>query len=312
MVAFRDPFGLRPLLFGIKKDKLVPAYAFASESVALKVMGFKDIRDVEPGSAIFIDKHKNIHEKRISNKPFRPCIFEYIYFSRPDSYLNQINVSRARIELGRRLAKTIKRSGLEIDVVVPIPDSARTAAIEIARSLKLNYMEGLVKSRYIGRTFIMPGDYLRKKSVRQKLNPIDEVFENQRVLLVDDSIVRGNTSRSIIQMVRDAGAKKVYFASYSSPLISPCVYGIDMQTSGEFIAKDSTPEQIAAKIGADVVIYQDIQQMEQAVRKQNKQIKTFCKACFTGHYPTGDVSRQVLTMIEEERDTYKTRANENR
>jgi amidophosphoribosyltransferase len=195
-------------------------------------------------------------------------------------------------------------------VVVPVPDSARTAAIEIARILKLNYMEGLVKSRYIGRTFIMPGEYLRQKSVRQKLNPINEVFEKKKVLLVDDSIVRGNTSRSIIQMVRDAGAEKVYFASYSSPLISPCVYGIDMQTSGEFIAKDSTPEQIAAKIGADVVLYQDVQQMEKAVRKQNKQIKTFCKACFTGHYPTGDVSRQVLAMIEEERDTYKNKANE--
>ena len=311
MVAFRDPFGLRPLLFGIKRDKLVPAFAFASESVALKVMGFKEIRDVEPGSAIFIDKHKNVYEKRISLKPFRPCIFEYIYFARPDSYLNGINVSQARIELGRSLAKKIKESGLEIDVVVPVPDSARTAAIEIARILKLNYMEGLVKSRYIGRTFIMPGEYLRQKSVRQKLNPINEVFENKKVVLVDDSIVRGNTSRTIIQMVRDAGAEKVYFASYSSPLINPCVYGIDMQTSGEFIAKDATPEQIAAKIGADVVLYQEINQMEKAVRKQNKHIKTFCKACFTGHYPTGDVSRQVLAMIEAERDTYKDKANEN-
>jgi len=305
MVAFRDPYGLRPLLFGVKKDKLIPAFAFASESVALKVMGFKDIKDVEPGSAIFLDRHKQVHKKKIAKKPFRPCIFEYIYFARPDSYLNEINVSRARTELGKKLAKKIRNSNLNIDVVVPVPDSARTAAIEIARILKLKYMEGLVKSRYIGRTFIMPGDYLRKKSVRHKLNPINEVFENKNVLLVDDSIVRGNTSRSIIQMVRDAGAAKVYFASYSSPLTSPCVYGIDMQTKGEFIAKDSNPEQIAAKIGADVVIYQDISEMEKAVRKQNPGIISFCKACFNGHYPSGDVSEQVLAMIEEERDTYK-------
>ncbi|UCH92852.1 MAG: amidophosphoribosyltransferase [Candidatus Aminicenantes bacterium] len=305
MVAFRDPFGIRPLLFGIKKDKLVLAFAFASESVALKVMGFKDIRDVEPGSAIFVDKQKKIHEKSISKKAFRPCIFEYIYFARPDSYLNGINVYKARAELGKSLAKKIKSTHFDIDVVVPVPDSARTAAIEIAGILKLKYMEGLVKSRYIGRTFIMPGDYLRQKSVQHKLNPINEVFENKNVLLVDDSIVRGNTSRFIIQMVRDAGAKKVYFASYSAPLTSPCVYGIDMQTKGEFIAKDSTTKQIAAKIGADAVIYQDILQMEKAVRKQNNHIRTFCKACFIGQYPTGDISDQLLTMIEKERDRYK-------
>lgn len=308
MVAFRDPYGIRPLLFGVRKDQLVPAFAFASESVALNVMGFKDIRDVEPGSAVFIDRQKNIHEKRIEVKPFRPCIFEYIYFARPDSYLNGINVYQARTELGKNLAKKIKGMRLEIDVVVPVPDSARTAAIEIARILKLKYMEGLVKSRYIGRTFIMPGDYVRQKSIRHKLNPINEVFENKNVLLVDDSIVRGNTSRSIIQMVRNAGAQKVYFASYSAPLTSPCVYGIDMQTRGEFIAKDSTPKQIAAKLGADAVIYQDIRQMEQGVRKQNNHIKTFCKACFTGLYPTGDVSPQMLKMIEEERDHHKVQS----
>ena len=199
-------------------------------------------------------------------------------------------------------------------MVVPVPDSARTAAIEIARILKLKYVEGLVKSRYIGRTFIMPGDYIRQKSIRHKLNPINEVFKNKNVLLVDDSIVRGNTSRSIIQMVRDAGAQKVYFASYSAPLTSPCVYGIDMQTRGEFIAKDSTPDQIAVKLGADAVIYQDIQQMEQAVRRQNKRIKTFCKACFTGKYPTADISSQTLKAIEEERDHNKIKSqksNEN-
>ncbi|MCP5051419.1 MAG: amidophosphoribosyltransferase [bacterium] len=302
MVGFRDPYGLRPLLFGTKTDKLVPAYAFASESVALDVMGFTTHEDLAAGAAIFIDKHKNVHKKKLIKKPFRPCIFEYIYFARPDSFLNNINVSQARVELGRRLARKIKNKGLEIDVVVPVPDSSRTAAIEIARLLKLDYSEGLVKNRYIGRTFIMPGDQIRQLSIRRKLNPIDEVFRGKKILLVDDSIVRGNTSRSIIRMVRNSGAAKIYFASYSAPLTNPCVYGIDMQTRGEFIAKDSTPQQIAAKIDADEVIYQDIDEMERAVRKQNPRIKRFCKACFTGEYPTGDVSPAILAQIERERD----------
>ena len=302
LVGFRDPYGLRPLLFGVKSDKLVPAYAFASESVALDVMGFSNHEDLEPGAAVYIDKHKKVHRKKISNKPHRPCIFEYIYFARPDSYLNGINVSQAREELGRSLSKKIKELKLDIDVVVPIPDSSRTAAIEIARILKLKYSEGLVKNRYIGRTFIMPGDPVRKKSIRRKLNPIVDVFDGKKVLLVDDSIVRGNTSRSIIQMVRNAGAKEIYFASYSAPLTHPCVYGIDMQTRGQFIAKDSSYEQIARKIGADCVIYQDIEEMERAVKKQNPSIKRFCKACFTGEYPTGDVSASILAQIERERD----------
>lgn len=305
MVAFRDPFGLRPLQFGINNDKLLPAFAFASESVALDVMGFKEIEDMEPGSAVFIDKDRNVFRERLIHKPFRPCIFEYIYFARPDSSLNGIKVYKARVELGKFLAKQIKNAKLDIDVVVPVPDSARTAAIQIARTLQLKYREGLVKNRYIGRTFIMPGDKVRKKSIRHKLNPIRDVFEGQKVLLVDDSIVRGNTSRSIIRMVRDAGAEKIYFASYSAPLTNPCVYGIDMQTRGEFIAKDSNPQQIAEKIDADAVIYQDLKEMEKAVRAQNKRILSFCKACFTGVYPTGDVSGEMLRQIERERDSYK-------
>lgn len=309
MVAFRDPLGLRPLLMGVKTDHLVPSFAFASESVALDVMGFKEHEDLEAGSAVFIDRQKNIHRKKIIKKPFRPCIFEYIYFARPDSFLNGINVYKSRVELGRSLAKKIKGNHLhnDIDVVIPIPDSARTSAIEIARILKLKYREGLVKNRYIGRTFIMPGDNQRRESIRHKLNPIGSVIKDKRVLLVDDSIVRGNTSRSIIQMVRNTGAKKIYFASYSAPLTNPCVYGIDMQTKGEFIAKDSTARQIAAKIGADAVIYQDIKEMEKAVRKQNKRIMSFCKACFTGHYPTGDISAGILSQIEKERDNNKTK-----
>lgn len=307
MVAFRDPHGLRPLLFGVKHDRLIPTYAFASESVALNAMGFGEIGDVAPGSAVFIDRSKRVFQKKIANKPFRPCIFEYIYFARPDSYLNGIHVYKSRVELGRSLARKIKKSGLDIDVVVPVPDSARTAAIEIARILKKKYREGLVKNRYIGRTFIMPGDHLRTESIGHKLNAIKDVFIGKNVLLVDDSIVRGNTSRAIIQMVRDTGAARIYFASYSAPLTSPCVYGIDMQTRGEFIAANSTAAQIAAKVGADAVIYQDIKEMEQAVRKQNKDIKTFCKACFTGVYPTNDVSRRILEQIEEERDSTRAK-----
>ena len=311
VLAFRDPYGLRPLLFGTdKKNNSVPAYAFASESVALNAMGFTEYEDLGPGSAVFIDSNRDVHRKKIGVKPFRPCIFEYIYFARPDSRLNGINVYNARVELGKKLAKKIKHSNLEIDVVVPVPDSARTAAIQIARDLKLKYREGLVKNRYIGRTFIMPGDTIRKKSIRHKLNPIRDVFDGKKVLLVDDSIVRGNTSRSIIEMVRDAGAEAIYFASYSAPLTNPCVYGIDMQTAGEFIAKDSTPEQIAVKIGADVVIYQDLDDMEKSVRSQNKNIKSFCKACFTGIYPTGDVSSEILKQIERERDSKNNRSDE--
>jgi amidophosphoribosyltransferase len=302
MVAFRDPYGLRPLLFGVDRRTIVPSFGFASESVSLDLLGFTEVRDVPPGSAVFIDQNRHVHEKKLQAAAFRPCIFEYIYFARPDSYLNQINVYQARVDLGKNLARQIRDSGLKIDVVVPVPDSSRPAAIEIARSLKLKYREGLVKNRYIGRTFIMPGDQIREKSIRHKLNPIADVFHGKNVLLVDDSIVRGNTSRLIIQMVRQAGAKSVYFASYSAPLTNPCVYGIDMQTKAEFVAANSTLEEIAVKIGADKVIYLDIQAMERAVKKQNPKIRSFCKACFSGQYPSGDVSDDFLVKIEKERE----------
>lgn len=302
LVAFRDPYGLRPLAMGRREGENGPGFAFASESVALDAMGFSDQSDVEPGSAVFIDAQYRLFSKKISKKPFRPCIFEYIYFARPDSWMNGINVYESRIRLGAKLAKKIKEQNIEdIDVVVPVPDSARSAAIEIARVLRLKYEEGLVKNRYIGRTFIMPGNQVRRQSLRHKLNPIRHVFEGQNVLLIDDSIVRGNTSRSIIQMVRDAGAHKVYFASYSAPLTNPCVYGIDMQTKGDFIALDADNSEIATKIGADAVIYQDIDDMESAVRQRHKDIKSFCMACFTGDYPTGDVSKEMLETIACER-----------
>ena len=305
LLAFRDPYGVKPLLFGVDRRQMLPAFAFASESVTLDLLGFAEIRDVPPGSAIFIDAQRNVHERKLQAAPFRPCIFEYIYFARPDSYLNKINVYQARVDLGRRLARRIQRSGMAIDVVVPVPDSSRPAAIEIARLLKLKYREGLVKNRYIGRTFIMPGEQARQRTIRQKLNPIADVFQGKNVLIVDDSIVRGNTSRSIIQMVRQAGARNVYFVSYSAPLTNPCVYGIDMQTRSEFIASGADIGEIASRIGADHVLFQDPRDMEQAVRRQNPAIRSFCTACFTGKYPTGDVSRSYLDQIEQERELLK-------
>jgi len=311
MVAFRDPYGLRPLIFAQNGNGADANFAFASESVALDAMGFTSHEDLAPGSAIFINNDRQVFNKVLTKKPFRPCIFEYIYFARPDSNLNGINVYRARQELGNKLAKKIKKLNIEVDVVVPIPDSSRTAAIEIGKVLKIKYREGLVKNRYIGRTFIMPGNKVRRKSITHKLNPIRDVFNGKNILLVDDSIVRGNTSRSIIQMVRNAGAKKIYFASYSSPLTNPCVYGIDMQTKNEFVATNSTNDEIAEKIGADIVIYQDLKDMEMAVRKQNKNIKSFCKACFTGIYPTNDVSLKMLEKIEEERDIIREKQENN-
>jgi len=310
MVGFRDPYGIRPLLFGSDRRQMLPGYAFASESVTLDLLGFSDIRDVPPGSAIYIDENRVVHEKKLQAAPFRPCIFEYIYFARPDSYLNKINVYQSRVDLGKKLARVIQKSGLEIDVVVPVPDSSRPAAIEIARLLKLKYREGLVKNRYIGRTFIMPGDQVRQRTIRHKLNPIADVFQGKNVLIVDDSIVRGNTSRSIIQMVRQAGASKVYFVSYSAPLTNPCVYGIDMQTKSEFIANGASEAEIAARIGADRVLFQDPHDMEQAVRRQNPAIRHFCTACFSGKYPTNDVSRSYLDQIEQEREQLKLKQKE--
>lgn len=300
MVAFRDPYGLRPLLFGTRRG-VIPSFAFSSETASLKNMGFTSIEDVAPGSMVFIDQERRVIRRILNTKPFRPCIFEYIYFARPDSILNGINVSTARIHLGEMLARRVKERNLNIDVIVPVPDSARIAAVEMAKHLRLKYREGLVKNRYIGRTFIMPENKGRQHSIRQKLNPIDSILDNQNVLLVDDSIVRGNTSSAIIQMVRNAGANKVFFASYSAPLTHPCIYGIDMQTRSEFIAANTSEKRVAEKIGADEVIYQNRKDMERALVSLNPRVKKFCTACFDGCYPTRDVSEGMLKKIEEER-----------
>jgi amidophosphoribosyltransferase len=268
-------------------------------------MNFGHIKNVDAGEALFIDKKRNIHTKKIADCPHTPCLFEWVYFARPDSFIDNVNVYDCRVHLGNFLAQKIKSMNLDIDVVVPVPDSARDAAVEIARVLQLRYREALVKNRYIGRTFIMPSDQSRKSSVRQKLNPIVSELNGKNVLLVDDSIVRGNTSRAIIEMVRECGARKVYFAAYSPPLRHPCVYGIDMQTKTEFIARNATIKQIAHKLKADKVIYQSLEDLEKAVSLGNKNIQNFCSACFSGVYPTGDVTPELLEAIESERKIIK-------
>jgi amidophosphoribosyltransferase len=301
LVAFRDPFGIKPLVWGVRRDGLIPSFAVGSESVSLNIMGFDEIRNIAAGQAIFIDKDRTVHTKQLARSSHSPCLFEWVYFARPDSFIDGVNVYRCRINLGKLLAEEIKKTGLHIDVVVPVPDSARDAAIEIARKLNLNYREALVKNRYIGRTFIMPAASEREISVRMKLNPIAAEFKDKDVLLVDDSIVRGNTSRAIVEMVRECGAKHVYLASYSPPLRFPCVYGIDMQTRTEFVARDRDVEQIAKKIGVDKVIYQALDNLKKAVRQENPKLKHFCAACFDGNYVTGDVTPEMLKTIENER-----------
>jgi amidophosphoribosyltransferase len=302
IVAFRDPYGIKPLAYGLRHDGLVPSYAFASETVALNIMGFTEIKNVEAGEAVFLDSSRILHSRKIANCPHSPCLFEWVYFARPDSFIDNVNVYLCRVELGRLLAEEVRKHNLDVDVVVPVPDSARDAAIEIARALNLKYREALVKNRYIGRTFIMPADDKRKSLVRMKLNPIASEFTGKKVLLVDDSIVRGNTSRAIISLVRECGAEKVYLAVYSPPLRHPCVYGIDMQTKTEFIARGADPDQVAKRIGADKVIYQTLENLKKAVRLHNPKITHFCGACFDGIYPTGDVTPEVLKEIEDERN----------
>ena len=301
LVAFRDPYGIKPLSYAVRNDGLRPSYAFASESVALNIMNFGPIKNVEAGQVAFLDHERKLHLRKITRHQLTPCLFEWVYFARPDSFIDDVNVYKARINLGKLLADEIKKKKLKLDVVVPVPDSARDAAIEIARKLNLKYREALVKNRYIGRTFIMPADSKRKTSVRQKLNPIAEEFRGKNVLLVDDSIVRGNTSRAIVDMVRECGAKKVYFASYSPPLRFPCVYGIDMQTKAEFVARNADAAEVARKIGADMVIYQPLDSLKKAVQMENPKIKSFCAACFDGIYPTGDVTPEILRSIERNR-----------
>lgn len=304
IVGFRDPFGIRPLVYGKRETDAGTEYMIASESVALDVCGFELIRDVAPGEAIVIDRDGNLHTRQCADKPlYSPCIFEHVYFARPDSIMDDISVYKARMRMGDKLAEKIQRewAGNDIDVIIPIPDTSRTSALQLANVLGIKYREGFIKNRYIGRTFIMPGQQQRSNSVRQKLNAIDLEFRGKNVLLVDDSIVRGTTSRQIINMAREAGANKVYFASAAPPVRFPNVYGIDMPTPQELIAHDKSDEEITRFIGADKLIYQGLDDLVEAVRRGNPKIQCFDTSVFSGEYITGDVTGAYLASLAEER-----------
>ncbi len=302
VLAFRDPYGIRPVVYGRRETDQGPEHMIASESVALDVLGYELVRDIAPGEAIFIDLEGQFYSRQCADRPsYAPCIFEHVYLARPDSIIDGISVYKTRLRMGEKLARKLLREwpDHDIDVIIPIPDTSRTAALQMANEMDLKYREGFIKNRYIGRTFIMPGQAQRKKSVRQKLNAIDLEFRGKNVLLVDDSIVRGTTSKQIIQMAREAGANKVYFASAAPPVRYPNVYGIDMPSVRELIANGRTAEQIAEEIGADRVIYQDLQDLVDAAHEGNTKITEFDTSCFDGKYITGDVSQDYLDRIEQ-------------
>lgn len=301
IVAFRDPFGIRPVVYGQRRVEGGMEYVIASESVAINTLGFELMRDIHPGEAVFIDLDGNLHTQQCAqNSVLSPCIFEHVYFARPDSIIDGILVYKARLSMGEFLAHKILREypDHDIDVVIPIPESSLTSALHLAHILDVKYRAGFVKNRYIGRTFIMPGQEQRKSSVRQKLNAIDLEFQGKNVLLVDDSIVRGTTSKEIIQMARDAGANKVYFASAAPPVRYPNVYGIDMPSAKELIAHNRNQEEIARAIGADRLFYQDLEDLFESARRGNPNIKRFEASVFDGNYVTGGVDYQYLERLE--------------
>ena len=305
IVAFRDPHGIRPVVYGKRETAQGTDYMAASESVALDALGYELIADVAPGEAVFITLDGQIHTRQCAeDSVISPCIFEYVYLARPDSIIDNISVYKARLRMGDRLADKISRirPDHDIDVVIPIPDTSRTSALQLANTLGIKYREGFIKNRYIGRTFIMPGQQQRKKSVRQKLNAIDLEFKGKNVLLVDDSIVRGTTSSQIIDMARDAGANKVYFASAAPPVRYPNVYGIDMPVSDELIAHGRSEEEICSEIGADWLIYQDLDDLISAVEKGNPEIRQFDASVFTGKYVTGDIGDEYLSALQAARN----------
>lgn len=305
LVAFRDPHGIRPLVFGSRQTDEGIEYMVASESVALDVLGFKVERDVLPGEAIYIDPEGRLYMRQCADHvELTPCIFEHVYFARPDSMIDNIAVYKSRLRMGDHLADKIMRlkPDHDIDVIIPIPDTSRVAGQAMAERMQLKFREGFMKNRYIGRTFIMPGQGQRKKSVRQKLNPVKLEFKGKNVLLVDDSIVRGTTSREIIQMARDAGANKVYMASAAPPVRYPNVYGIDMPSAKELIAYNRTEEEVAEIIGADWLIYQDLDDLVESAREGNPTVKRFDCAVFTGEYITGDVDEAYLNRLAAQRN----------
>ena len=315
ILGFRDINGIRPLVFGSRTSSGQKEYMIASESVALDSQGFTIERDVAPGEAVYIDVKGNLHTKVCGEYGIHaPCIFEHVYFARPDSLMDSISVYKARLRMGQRLAEKVKRLRPEhdIDVVIPIPDTSRTSALELANYLGIKYREGFVKNRYIGRTFIMPGQSQRHKSVRQKLNAIELEFKEKNVLLVDDSIVRGTTSKQIIQMAREAGAKKVYFASAAPAIRYPNVYGIDMPAATELIAAGKTDEEVESQIGADWLIYQDLEDLIAAAAEGNPKIQRFECSVFNGEYITSDVDEMYLKRLELVRNDAAKSARNNK
>jgi len=305
VLAFRDPFGIRPAVIGYNETDAGTEYMVASESVAVDALGFRVLRDVGPGEAVLIDEHGEFHSEQCApNASLNPCIFEYVYLARPDSLIDGASVYETRLNMGEKLAGKIRRQyrHLDVDVVIPIPDSSRPSALQLAHGLGVPYREGFVKNRYIGRTFIMPGQAVRRRSVRQKLNPMAMEFAGKNVMLVDDSIVRGTTSREIVQMAREAGARKVFFASAAPPVRFPNVYGIDMPTRAELIAAHRSEDEVAREIGADALIYQDLEALKDAVRRANPRLTSFETSCFDGVYITGDITSDYLRAIEIQRD----------
>jgi amidophosphoribosyltransferase len=301
LLAFRDPYGIRPLVYGTSADGETMV---ASESVALEGTGHTLVRDVAPGEALFIDLDGNVHTRQCAAKPsLNPCMFEYVYLARPDSVMDGVSVYQARLNLGETLAQRVISTmpPSAIDVVIPIPESSRPSAMQLAQKIGKPYREGFVKNRYVGRTFIMPGQAVRRKGVRQKLNAMPQEFRGRNVLLVDDSIVRGTTSKEIVQMAREAGANKVYMASAAPPVRFPNVYGIDMPTREELIAASRSVEQIREFIGADALIYQDVDAMKRVVSALNPKVESFEASCFDGHYITGDVSDSDFAALEAQR-----------
>ncbi len=304
VVAFRDPHGIRPVVMGVRRTLNGIERMVASESVALDALGFDFERDILPGEAVYIDRKGTAHSRHFSGATsYSPCIFEFVYFSRPDSIIDKMSVYKARLRMGEKLAEKIlrERPDHDIDVVIPIPDTARTAAMQVAHGLGLKYREGFIKNRYIGRTFIMPEQSERRASVRRKLNAIDLEFGGKNVLLVDDSIVRGTTSQQIIDMARDAGAKRVYFASAAPPVRYANVYGIDMPAATELVAAGRSVEEVRQFIGADWLIYQDLDALVEAVHHENAEIESFDTSCFSGKYVTDDVGKAYLDDLEAKR-----------
>ena len=309
LFAFRDPWGIRPLVLGSRQSGARREYMLASESVALDALGFRRERDVRPGEAVFVDTAGQLSSRQcVPQKAYSPCVFEFVYFARPDSIVDGISVYKARLRMGDNLAEKIlrQRPDHDIDVVIPIPDTSRTAAVQVAHGLGAKYREGFIKNRYIGRTFIMPGQALRESSVRRKLNAIDLEFRDKNVLLVDDSIVRGTTSQQIVRMARDAGARKVYFASAAPPVRYPNVYGIDMPAAHELVAHGRDEAQIEKEIGADWLVYQDLDGLIDSVRHEPSGITQFDASCFSGEYVTRDITPDYLESVAARRGEPRT------